>query len=56
MNLKTIYEVVNKNFDLSPSGLIKNLELLKPIYLKTASNGHFGREDQGFSWEIPLNL
>ena len=42
----------NKNFDLSPSGLMQNLDLLKPIYLKTASYGHFGRENQGFSWEV----
>ena len=55
-NLETIYKVVDKNFNLSPSGLIENLGLLKPIYLKTASYGHFGREDQGFSWEIPLNF
>ena len=27
-----------------------------PIYSKTASNGHFGREDQGFTWEIPVSL
>ncbi len=36
-------------FDLSPGGIIKNLDLLNPIYLKTASYGHFGREE--FSWE-----
>ena len=56
MDLNVIYSVVKKNFDLSPSGLIKNLDLLKPNYLKTASYGHFGREDQDFSWEIPVNL
>ncbi|MBD3792932.1 MAG: methionine adenosyltransferase [Campylobacterales bacterium] len=38
-------------FDLSPAGIIKSLDLLKPIYRKTAAYGHFGREDQGFSWE-----
>ena len=56
LELKMIYEIVRKNFDLSPSGLIKNLDLLEPIYLKTASYGHFGREDQEFSWEKPLKL
>ena len=38
-------------FDLSPAGIIKSLDLLKPIYRKTASYGHFGREEDGFSWE-----
>ena len=39
-------------FDLSPAGIIKNLDLLKPIYRKTAAYGHFGRENEGFAWEI----
>jgi len=38
-------------FDLSPAGIIKSLDLLKPIYRKTAAYGHFGREEDGFSWE-----
>jgi len=38
-------------FDLSPAGIIKELDLLKPIYKKTASYGHFGRENMGFAWE-----
>jgi S-adenosylmethionine synthetase len=38
-------------FDLSPAGIIKELDLLRPIYKKTAAYGHFGREDMGFSWE-----
>ena len=49
-----IYEIVNENFDLSPSGLIKSLNLLKPIYLETSCYGHFGREDKDFSWEYPV--
>ncbi len=53
-DLNEIYTKVKKNFDMSPSGLIKNLDLLKPLYLKTASYGHFGREDQDFSWEKPV--
>ncbi len=51
INLNQIKKIVQDNFDLSPSGLISSLNLLEPIYLKTASYGHFGREDQGFSWE-----
>ncbi len=42
---------VKELFDLSPAGIIKALDLLKPIYRKTAAYGHFGREDMGFSWE-----
>jgi S-adenosylmethionine synthetase len=38
-------------FDLSPKGIIKSLDLLRPIYRKTAAYGHFGREDEEFSWE-----
>jgi S-adenosylmethionine synthetase len=44
-----IEEAVKKIFDLSPKGIIKSLDLLKPIYRKTAAYGHFGREE--FSWE-----
>jgi S-adenosylmethionine synthetase len=44
-----LVELVRKHFDLSPRGIIKTLDLRKPIYLKTASYGHFGRP--GFSWE-----
>jgi S-adenosylmethionine synthetase len=38
-------------FDLSPAGIIKALDLLKPIYRRTAAYGHFGREEAGFNWE-----
>jgi S-adenosylmethionine synthetase len=51
IGLEEIIKIVNRNFDLSPSGLINNLELVKPVFLKTASYGHFGRENQGFKWE-----
>ncbi|MBQ3679021.1 MAG: methionine adenosyltransferase [Succinivibrio sp.] len=44
-----IAEIVPHVFDLRPYGLIKDLDLLRPIYQKTASYGHFGRD--GFSWE-----
>lgn len=42
-------EIVRKEFPLNPSGIIKALDLRKPIYQKTAAGGHFGRD--GFSWE-----
>jgi S-adenosylmethionine synthetase len=43
--------LVNKHFDLTPFGLIKMLNLIRPIYQKTAAYGHFGREDADFTWE-----
>ena len=44
-------QLIREHFDLRPRGLVKMLDLLKPIYKTTASYGHFGREDQAFSWE-----
>ncbi len=46
-----IEECVKALFDLSPAGIIESLDLLKPIYRKTAAYGHFGREEDGFTWE-----
>ena len=46
-----IVACVEALFDLTPKGIIETLDLLKPIYKKTAAYGHFGREDMGFSWE-----
>ncbi|EDZ63499.1 S-adenosylmethionine synthetase [Sulfurimonas gotlandica GD1] len=46
-----IEKCVKELFDLSPKGIIKSLDLLKPIYRKTATYGHFGREEEGFTWE-----
>ncbi len=46
-----IESCVKEIFDLSPAGIIKSLDLLKPIYRKTAAYGHFGREEAGFNWE-----
>lgn len=48
---KRIKELIKKHFDLSPAGMIKYLDLRKPIYKKTAAYGHFGREEPGFTWE-----
>ncbi len=44
-----LVELVRKNFDLTPQGIIRDLDLRKPIYQKTAAYGHFGREE--FTWE-----
>jgi S-adenosylmethionine synthetase len=44
-------QLVLANFDLRPRGIIKMLDLLRPIYEKTAAYGHFGREEPEFSWE-----
>ncbi len=46
-----IAELVNKHFDLRPKGIVKMLDLLRPIYQQTAAYGHFGREEPGFTWE-----
>jgi S-adenosylmethionine synthetase len=46
---ETIAKAVSQVFDFSPAGIIKTLDLRKPVYLKTASYGHFGRSE--FSWE-----
>ncbi len=46
-----IAELVREHFDLRPKGLVKMLDLKRPIYLKTAAYGHFGRELPEFSWE-----
>src|SRR5437588_1540196 len=46
-----IAELIRENFQLTPRGIIESLELRKPIYRKTASYGHFGRNEPEFSWE-----
>ncbi|PNR94182.1 methionine adenosyltransferase [Petrotoga sp. 9PWA.NaAc.5.4] len=46
-----IYKVVNDIFDFRPAAIIHNLNLLQPIYRKTAAYGHFGRDDIEFPWE-----
>jgi S-adenosylmethionine synthetase len=46
-----IEELVEKHFDMRPKMIINRLDLLRPIYKKTASYGHFGREDPDFTWE-----
>jgi len=46
-----LMELVKKHFALTPQGMIKMLNLLRPIYQKTAAYGHFGREEEEFTWE-----
>jgi len=46
-----LIRIIPKVFDLSPGGIIRQLNLLRPIYRKTACYGHFGREELEFSWE-----
>ena len=46
-----ITELVRKHFDLRPYGILQMLDLIRPIYRKTAVGGHFGREEPEFSWE-----
>jgi len=46
-----IVTLVRENFDLRPRGLIEMLDLRRPIYRATAAYGHFGREEENFTWE-----
>ena len=46
-----VVKLVRELFDLTPLGIIRALKLRRPIYLKTAAYGHFGRSDDGFTWE-----
>uniref|UniRef100_A0A8C1JRT6 S-adenosylmethionine synthase n=1 Tax=Cyprinus carpio TaxID=7962 RepID=A0A8C1JRT6_CYPCA len=51
---KELLEIVKKNFDLRPGVIVRELDLKKPIYQRTAAYGHFGRES--FPWEVPKKL
>ncbi|MFA4991785.1 MAG: methionine adenosyltransferase [Candidatus Omnitrophota bacterium] len=44
-------KIIREHFDLTPRGIITELDLLRPIFRKTAAYGHFGREDEDFAWE-----
>src|SRR5690606_21543908 len=48
---ETIEKLITKHFDLRPKGIIQMLDLLRPIYTKTAAYGHFGRNEPEFTWE-----
>jgi S-adenosylmethionine synthetase len=47
-----LVKIVRDQFDLTPRGIINTLDLKRPIFKKTAVYGHFGREEEGFTWEI----
>ena len=49
---ETLEKLIRKNFNLTPKGMIETLNLKRPIYKKTASYGHFGKNDPDFTWEI----
>ena len=49
--LTTLEQLVSEHFDLRPGAIIRDLDLQRPIYAKTASYGHFGRDDRDFTWE-----
>jgi S-adenosylmethionine synthetase len=46
-----IEDLVREHFDLRPAAILRDLELWRPIYAKTAAYGHFGRDDHDFTWE-----
>lgn len=46
-----LQKMIRANFDLTPAGIIRDLKLRRPIYKKTAAYGHFGRQEEGFTWE-----
>ena len=46
-----LVEIIRENFDLRPAGIIKMLDLRRPIYRPTAAYGHFGRTDGALPWE-----
>ncbi|HEY9150440.1 MAG: methionine adenosyltransferase [Gammaproteobacteria bacterium] len=46
-----IEDLIAEHFDLRPKGIVQMLDLLRPIYRKTATNGHFGRQEADFTWE-----
>ncbi|MFH0925677.1 MAG: methionine adenosyltransferase [bacterium] len=51
ISLEKLRDLVKRNFDLTPGGIIKNLNLRRPIYKQTAAYGHFGRTEPEFTWE-----
>jgi S-adenosylmethionine synthetase len=48
---ETLTQLIRKHFDLRPKGIVNMLDLLRPIYRKTAAYGHFGRDEPEFTWE-----
>jgi S-adenosylmethionine synthetase len=52
MSDEQLTKIVRELFDLTPKGIIERLDLRRPIYRRTAAFGHFGREEEGFTWEL----
>ena len=53
---RNIEKAVRDVFDLRPAAILRDLDLRKPIYRKTAAYGHFGRSEPGFTWEVVSRL
>jgi S-adenosylmethionine synthetase len=53
LNDYDLIRIVKNNFNFRPGSIIKELDLKRPIYKKTAKYGHFGRTDPDFTWEKP---
>jgi S-adenosylmethionine synthetase len=51
VSIPKIEQLVREQFDLRPAAIIRDLDLRRPIYAKTAAYGHFGRDDHDFTWE-----
>jgi S-adenosylmethionine synthetase len=51
MPVPRIEELIDEHFDLRPAAILRDLDLRRPIYTKTAAYGHFGRDDHDFTWE-----
>jgi S-adenosylmethionine synthetase len=51
VEVTTIEDLVHEHFDLRPAAILRDLDLRRPIYAKTAAYGHFGRDDRDFTWE-----
>ncbi len=51
INHEKLVDLIRKNFDMTPKGIIRTLDLRRPIYRKTAAYGHFGRNEPEFTWE-----
>jgi len=51
VDIETIERLIGEHFDLRPGAIVRDLDLRRPIYQKTAAYGHFGRNDHDFTWE-----
>lgn len=51
-----LVKIVEKNFDLRPGCMMRDLQLRRPVYRKTSAYGHFGRDEEGFTWEVAKKL